>query len=158
MIICGHALIGKSTLAEKEGVCIDLESSVFCGGDFDAYLQRIIALHQQGKVVLASCHAQIRERLLAARRSYFLVLPHPSEKQRYYDLAKKRQPHPLQPELVLSQWEKWQKVLSGENVYHMPAKTHLSQNFVVFGRGKYGLDPIAAKMLEITVAAKGGEI
>lgn len=56
MIICGHALIGKSTLAKKEPLCIDLESSIFCKGDFDNYLECIKALHFQGKVVLTSCH------------------------------------------------------------------------------------------------------
>jgi len=144
MIICGHALIGKSTLAVNESVCIDLESSIFCRGDFERYAEMALALHRQGKVVLTSCHNQIRERLELARISYFLVLPHFKEKERYYELAVARQPHPLQPELVLSQWESWQKTRSHENVYRLPIGKHLSDVFVVCGRGQYALDPILA--------------
>lgn len=144
MIICGHALIGKSTLADNEPCCIDLESSVFCRGDFERYAEMIICLHRQGKVVLTSCHYQIRERLQLAKISYFLILPHQKDKVRYYELAKARQPHPLQPELVLSQWENWQKALSCENVYQLPIGKHLSDVFVVCGQGKYALDPILA--------------
>ena len=117
MIICGHALIGKSTLASKEPVCIDLESSVFCQGNFDRYAQMILTLHQQGKVVLTSCHGALREILRLSRISYFLVLPHPKEKDRYYELAKARQPHPLQPELVLSQWDNWQEYKKDAALY-----------------------------------------
>lgn len=151
MIICGHALIGKSTLAQKEPVCIDLESSVFCQGNFDRYAQMILTLHQQGKVVLTSCHGALREILRLSRISYFLVLPHPKEKDRYYDLAKARQPHPLQPELVLSQWDNWQEHKKDENVYRLPIGKHLSEVFVVCGRGKYALDPCLA------LAAERGE-
>jgi gluconate kinase len=136
MVICGHALIGKSTLAKREAICVDLESSIFCQNDFERYLQMIVALEKQGKVVLTSCHIELRQRLNLANISYTVVIPHESEKERYFELAKQRQPHPLPPEYVISQWENWQKSLSREHVYVLPLNKHLGDVFLRRANGK----------------------
>ena len=132
MIICGHALIGKSTASKKIDRAVDLESSIFCRDkNFEAYVDMIESLHKQNKIVLTSCHNQIRKILQKRKIDYELIYPDPGEKKRYLSLSDLRQPHPLKTEVVEKFWDIWHIPMQGETPIILPAGMHLTE-FLTF--------------------------
>lgn len=119
MIIVGFPLIGKSTLANKDPDVLYLESSVFCKGDFDNYLEVIKQLNHPERILMTSAHRQLRERLREHNIPYVFVKPSPKLKDEYIKRSEARQPHVLPTKIVEAQWDAWQEQLPGEVVYEL---------------------------------------
>ena len=132
MIVCGHALIGKSTICKDYGMALDLESSIFCKGDFEQYVEYIKALDSDNRIIFTSCHIPLRKELSKQAVDYTLVLPDPSEKERYMELNDKRQPHPLKTETIDKCWDSWQEVLENEQVARLDAGKQLDCAFLAY--------------------------
>lgn len=132
MIVCGHALIGKSTICKDYGIALDLESSIFCKGDFEQYVEYIKALDNETRVIFTSCHIPLRKELLKQGIEYTLVLPDKSEKERYMKLNDARQPHPLKTEIIDKCWDSWQEILENEKVVHLEPGEQLSYSFLAY--------------------------
>ena len=132
MIICGHALIGKSTLSKKYGTVLDLESSIFCKGDFEQYVEYVKALDSDDRIIFTSCHIPLRKELSKQGIDYTLVLPDPSEKERYMELNNKRQPHPLKTEIIEKCWDSWQEVLENEKVIRLDPGKQLDWSVLAY--------------------------
>ena len=130
MIICGHALIGKSTISKKYGDILDLESSIFCKGNFEQYVEYIKALDDGNRVIFTSCHIPLRKELSKQGIDYILVLPDSSEKERYMELNDKRQPHPLATTIIDKYWDSWQEVLKNEQVVRLSPGKQLDMAFL----------------------------
>ena len=74
MIVCGFAGIGKSTLAKKYKDIVDLESTPF-NKNWKIYASVAEHMHDQGYMVLLSCHQGIRRALYDDGYPYKIVMP-----------------------------------------------------------------------------------
>lgn len=88
MIISGYAGIGKSWLAHNFPSVMDLESTPF-DKDWDRYAKCAKHYHNQGYLVLTSCHKEIRERLCdfsggVPYGERITVVPDVSDKELYF--------------------------------------------------------------------------
>ena len=62
MIVCGYPCIGKSSVAQKSQLCIDLESSCFTTNNpcwYVDYCNTAIHLATQGRIVFVSTHSDV---------------------------------------------------------------------------------------------------
>ena len=62
IIVCGYPCIGKSSVAEKSQLCIDLESSCFTKSYpywYIDYCDTAISLAKQGRIVFVSTHSDV---------------------------------------------------------------------------------------------------
>ena len=116
MIICGYAGIGKSYLAHNYPGVIDLESTPF-EKDWDRYVKCAIHYHEQGYLVLLSCHKEVRERICATFSGVpyglrITVVPNISDKELY---KKRYIERGNTPDFIKTQMENWEKWLSEDN-------------------------------------------
>lgn len=115
-IISGFPAIGKTTLAKKNNTIYDLESSIFCRGDFKNYIKCIEMLNNDDNIILISSHIKVREILLEKGIDYTLVKPQFDLKNEYVKRAVDRQPHCLKPEVVEKNWDAFMEELPNEKV------------------------------------------
>ena len=112
MIICGYAGIGKSYLAEHFPNVMDLESTPF-EKDWERYAKCAIHYHKQGRLVLTSCHLELREQLcnmLDWRQERLLTLfPAIEDKEIYRKRYEERGNTPEFIKIQMDNWEKWHK-------------------------------------------------
>jgi len=62
IIVCGYPCIGKSSVAEKSQLCIDLDSSCFTKNNpcwFMDYCDTAISLARQRRIVFVSTHSDV---------------------------------------------------------------------------------------------------
>lgn len=96
MIIIGYQGIGKSTLANAENKCIDLESGNFwVDGQrardwYKPYCQIANHLSEQGYTVFVSSHEVVRRELTYSKQSVFVVYPSVELKHQWIEKLKNR--------------------------------------------------------------------
>lgn len=96
MIIIGYQGIGKSTLANAENKCIDLESGNFwidgqrAENWFIPYCQIANHLSEQGYTVFTSSHEVIRKELEKSKEKIVVIYPSINIKDEWLDKLKKR--------------------------------------------------------------------
>lgn len=108
MIICGYAGIGKSYLAEHIPNVMDLESTPF-EKDWERYAKCAIHYSNQGRLVLVSCHRELRE-ILKDKVSYYeriTIVPDVNDKEWYKEKYKLRGNSQTFINLQMDNWEKW---------------------------------------------------
>ena len=62
IIVCGYPCVGKSSVAQKSPLCIDLESSCFTKNNptwYMDYCETAINLARQGRIVFISTHSEV---------------------------------------------------------------------------------------------------
>lgn len=128
MIISGFPCIGKSTIATDSlpAKIIDLESSIFCKGDFDSYVDMIKYLDDHKFIVLCSSHRKVREKMLERNIPYTFVHPSKEDKEIYVVRATERQPHPLNPKTLEDNWDTYLQILPKEDDYTLGHDEYLS--------------------------------
>lgn len=108
MIICGYAGIGKSYLAEHIPNVMDLESTPF-EKDWERYAKCAIHYSNQGRLVLTSCHKELRE-LLQKKLPYseiITLVPNILDKEWYREKYIKRGNRKEFINMQMDNWEKW---------------------------------------------------
>ena len=113
MIICGYAGIGKSWLAHKVPNVMDLESTPF-EKDWDRYVKCAIHYHNNGHLVLVSCHKELREKIEEAvvegkldREDWLTIVPAIEDKEVYRKVYTDRYNTIPFIEVQMTNWEKW---------------------------------------------------
>lgn len=117
MIICGFAGIGKSYLAHNIPGVIDLESTPF-EKDWDKYARCAIHYHEQGYLVLVSCHKEIRERLCSFALNgipvdcRITIVPDVSDKEIY---RRRYESRGNSEDFISTQMNNWENWLNAKN-------------------------------------------
>jgi len=104
MIICGYAGIGKSYLAEHFPNVMDLESTPF-EKDWERYAKCAIHYSNQGRLVLTSCHKELRE--LLKENGAITVVPNIFDKEWYREKYIQRGNTDEFIKIQMNNWEKW---------------------------------------------------
>ena len=108
MIICGYAGIGKSYLAEHLPNVMDLESTPF-EKDWERYAKCAIHYSRQGRLVLVSCHKELREILNKELRfdERITIVPNVNDKEWYKEKYTQRGNTQTFIDMQMNNWEKW---------------------------------------------------
>lgn len=111
MIICGYAGIGKSYLAHNFPNVMDLESTPF-EKDWDRYLKCAKHYHEQGFLVLVSCHSEIRKRICdcdnkIAYDNRITIVPNIEDKEYYRLKYTYRGNNKKFIDIQMNNWEQW---------------------------------------------------
>lgn len=128
MIICGFAGIGKSQAARRYPNVVDLESTPF-EKDWVRYVKVAKHMHDNGMIVLLSCHGELRAELRRQGVKYICVVPKLTDWEVYYARYKNRGNTVEFINNIYNNWESWiTGIIKNEKyVYELPEGSTLSQ-------------------------------
>ena len=106
MIICGYAGVGKSYLSEHFPNVMDLESTPF-EKDWERYAKCAMHYSKQGRLVLVSCHKELRDILANCDGKFITVVPDVSDKEWYKEKFAQRGNTQEFIDVQMNNWEKW---------------------------------------------------
>ena len=108
MIISGYAGVGKSYLAHNFANVIDLESTPF-EKDWERYAKCAIHYHNQGYLVLTSCHKDIRKLIIeqVPTEQRITIVPNINDKEFYRTRYAERGNTEQFIQTQMDNWEKW---------------------------------------------------
>ena len=110
MIICGYAGVGKSYLSEHFPNVMDLESTPF-EKDWERYAKCAIHYSKQGRLVLVSCHNELRKILVYEKvfsgLEVMTIVPDVNDKEWYKEKFTQRGNTQEFIDVQMDNWEKW---------------------------------------------------